>query len=158
VTYLLLKSLHMLSMLLLFGTGLGSAWFKWMSDRNGDLAGIAQTNAMVVQADWIFTTPTVIIQPVTGLWMLQLLDLPLDSDWIIASLVLYGLAATCWLPVVWLQIRMRNLSRQALATNQPLPDQYRRYARYWFRLGIPAFLAMLGIVFLMVFKPIGWLS
>ena len=158
MTYLLLKSLHMLSMVLLFGTGLGSAWYKWMSDRSGDLAGITQTNALVVRADWIFTTPTVLIQPFTGLWMLHILGLPLSSDWVIASLLLYGLAAACWLPVVWLQIRMRDLSRQALAADRPLPDRYHRYARYWFYLGVPAFLAMLGIVFLMIFKPAGWFT
>ena len=149
MTYLVLKYVHILSMVLLFGTGLGSAWYKWMADRSGDVAHIAVTNRHVVLADWLFTTPTVLIQPITGLWMVYLLHLPLATPWIAISLGLYLLAGACWLPVVWLQIRMRQLSDVADVT---LPEQYWRYARIWFWLGVPAFAAMLVVVLLMVFK------
>jgi uncharacterized membrane protein len=129
-----------------------------MGDRSDDLAGIARINTLVVRADWIFTTPAIILQPLTGLGMMHVLGLPLGSSWITASLFLYSLAAACWLPVVWLQIRMRDLSRTALATNQPLPERYQDYARYWFWLGVPAFLCMAAIILLMVFKPAGGLA
>ena len=158
MSYLFLKYLHLLSLVILVGTGLGSAWYKWMGDRSDDLAGIARINTLVVQADWIFTTPAIILQPLTGLGMMHVLGLPLGSSWITASLFLYGLAAACWLPVVWLQIRMRDLSRAALAANQPLPERYQYYARYWFWLGVPAFLCMVAIILLMVFKPAGGLA
>ncbi|WP_456412886.1 DUF2269 family protein [Thiolapillus sp.] len=153
MTYLALKYLHILSMVLLFGTGLGSAFYKWMADRSGDLAHIATTNRHVVLADWMFTTPAIIVQPLSGLGLLYLLGLPLNTPWTSISLALYILAGACWLPVVWLQIRMRNLARTALVENQPLPAQYWQYARFWFWLGVPAFTAMLLIVFLMIFKP-----
>lgn len=153
MTYLSLKYLHILSMVLLFGTGLGSAFYKWMADRSGNLAHIAVTNRHVVLADWLFTTPTVIFQPISGLWLAHLLHFPLTTPWLMLSLALYIIAGVCWLPVVWLQIKMRQLSEQALAQQTELPDLYWRYARYWFYLGIPAFLAMLVIVYLMVFKP-----
>ncbi|MEY2690650.1 MAG: hypothetical protein RL375_4850, partial [Pseudomonadota bacterium] len=107
MTYTDIKTLHLLSMVLLFGTGLGSAYYKWMADRSGHVAHIAVTNRHVVLADWLFTTPTVILQPLTGLWMAHLAGWPLSTPWIAASLVLYALAGLCWLPVVWLQIRMR---------------------------------------------------
>lgn len=152
MSYLLLKYLHILSMVLLFGTGLGSAFYKWMADRSGHVAHIAVMNRHVVLADWIFTTPTVIFQPISGLWMVHLLGLPLTTPWIAISLSLYVVAGVCWLPVVWLQIRMRTLADEAVKTQAALPALYWRYARIWFGLGVPAFIAMLAVVFLMVFK------
>ena len=152
--YLSLKTLHILSMLLLFGTGLGSAFYKWMADRSGNLAHIAVTNRHVVLADWLFTTPTVIFQPISGLAMALLAGYSLRSDWIAISLALYVFAGACWLPVVWLQIRMQRLSAEALAQQTALPAAYWRMARCWFWLGLPAFTAMLLVVALMVFKHI----
>lgn len=152
MTYLSLKYLHVLSMVLLFGTGLGSAFYKWMADRSGNVAHIAITNRHVVLADWLFTTPTILIQPISGLWLVSLLEIPITTPWVIASLLLYALAGACWLPVVWLQIRMRQLAQDAVTTNSPLSARYWRYSRIWFWLGLPAFLAMLLIVLLMIFK------
>jgi uncharacterized membrane protein len=152
MTYLTLKYIHIMSMLLLFGVGLGSAFYKWMADRSGDLPHIAVTNRHVVLADWMFTTPTVIIQPLTGLYLAHLIGLPLTTPWIAISLGLYLLAGLCWLPVVWLQLQMRTLAQTSLEHNSSLPTQYWRYADIWFWLGVPAFTAMLLIVFLMVFK------
>jgi len=152
MTYTLLKTLHILSLVLLFGTGLGSAFYKWMADRSGNVAHIAVTNRHVVLADWIFTTPTVIFQPLSGLWMVSLLDLPLTTPWIAASLLLYVVAGVCWLPVVWLQLRMQKIAALAFAHAAPLPASYWQLARWWFWLGVPAFTAMVLVVTLMVFK------
>lgn len=152
MTYLTLKTLHVLSMVLLFGTGLGSAFYKWMADRSGNQPHIAATNRHVVLADWLFTTPTVIFQPISGLWMAHLLGVSIDTPWIAASLSLYLLAGACWLPVVWLQIRMRRIAAESLAKGLPLPQRYWQLARRWFWLGVPAFSAMVLVVALMVFK------
>ncbi|VAW66840.1 FIG00538223: hypothetical protein [hydrothermal vent metagenome] len=154
MTLLSLKYLHILSMILLFGTGLGSAFYKWSADRSGNILHIANTNRHVVLADWLFTTPTVIIQPLSGLWMAHLLGIPFSTPWLIASLVLYTIAGVCWLPVVWLQIKMHNISKNAAAHQTELPAQYWHYAHSWFYLGIPAFTTMLLIVYLMIFKSI----
>ncbi len=152
-TYLFLKWLHILSAFLLFGTGLGSAFYKFMSDRQGDIRAIAVTNRHVVLADWLFTTPTVILQPLTGFLMLFWSGWPWHTPWILISVGLYLLAGACWLPVVWLQLRMRALADAAVREDRPLPAQYWRYTRIWFWLGVPAFIAMIGVVGLMVFKP-----
>ncbi|MBI4807830.1 MAG: DUF2269 domain-containing protein [Nitrosomonadales bacterium] len=154
MSYTAIKTLHILSMVLLFGTGLGSAFYKWMADRSGNIAHIAITNRHVVLADWIFTTPTVIFQPVSGLWMVYLLGLPLSTPWIAASLSLFFLAGACWLPVVWLQMRMQKIASIAVVESTPLPDIYWRMARWWFWLGVPAFTAMVLVVTMMVFKNI----
>jgi uncharacterized membrane protein len=146
------RARHIPSSTLLFGTGLGSAFYKWIADRDNDLATIARTNRAVVLADWVFTTPTVIIQPITGLWLVHLLGIPLDQPWILAAISLYALAGICWLPVVWLQIRMRELSDHALRDNQELDERYRRYARAWFWLGVAGFSSVVAIYFLMVVK------
>ncbi len=151
--YLSLKWLHILSATILVGVGFGTAFYKWMIDRSGDVRVIAYASRLVVLADWLFTTPAIILQPLTGLWMLHLAGYSLSSPWIAWTLLLYALAGVCWLPVVWLQYRMRALALAALATEQALPASYWRYARTWFWLGIPAFAAMLAIYALMVFKP-----
>ncbi len=154
MTYLTLKTLHILSMVLLFGTGLGSAFYKWMADRSGNLPHIAVTNRHVVLADWCFTTPTVIFQPISGLVLANMAGIAPSDPWIAASLALYVLAGACWLPVVWLQIRMQKIAESALAANTPLPARYWQLARWWFWLGVPAFTAMVLVVALMVFKHI----
>ena len=152
--YLILKWIHILSAVLLFGTGLGSAFYKYFTDRSGDIHAIAVTNRLVVFADWLITTPTIIIQPITGFWMLELLNYTDYPLWVWFSLALYLLAGACWLPVVVLQIRMREMADQQLAIGQALGQDYWRMARAWFWLGVPAFLAMVGVVWLMVFKSI----
>lgn len=151
--YLTLKWLHILSSVVLVGTGLGSAYYMFFANRSRDLAAQAVVARLVVQADWWFTTPTVLLQPATGLAMVHLAGFPLSTPWIAASLVLYAVAGLCWLPVVWLQIRMRALAQQAVEADTPLPDLYWRYARWWEWLGYPAFAAMVVVFYLMAAKP-----
>ena len=152
MTYLILKYFHIISAILLFGTGLGSAFYKWMADRSGNINHIAITNKNVVLADWLFTTPTVIFQPISGIWMASLVGLPLTTPWIMYSLILYVIAGACWLPVVYLQIKMQKIANHALENNKELPKQYWKYAKLWFVLGIPAFIAMVLVVLLMTLK------
>ncbi len=154
MSYLALKWIHILSAILLFGTGLGSAFYKFMTQRTGDVRAVAVTDRLVVLADWLFTTPTIILQPLTGIAMLWLIDMPLTTPWVALSFGLYFLAGACWLPVVWLQIRMRRMAEEALAEGTALPPRYHHYARTWFWLGVPAFAAMVAVVALMVFKPV----
>jgi uncharacterized membrane protein len=151
--YLLLKVVHILSSALLFGTGLGTAFFMWQAHRSGDVGTIARVSRNVVLADWFFTTPAVIVQPLTGLWMVTIAGYPLEQRWIASSLVLYVLVGLCWLPVVWLQICVRELSNAAAANGQALPAIYNRYMQVWFWLGWPAFIGVLVIFWLMVAKP-----
>ncbi len=151
--YLLIKWVHILSATILFGTGIGIAFFKWMTDRSGDVRAIRLVNERTVLADLVFTTPAVILQPLTGFALVYLAHFPLSSAWLILTVALYALAGACWLPVLWLQIRMRDMARLADAHNLPLPAQYWRYARRWFWLGVPAFLALILVYWLMVFKP-----
>jgi uncharacterized membrane protein len=153
VEYLALKTLHIVSAALLFGTGFGSAFYKYCADRSGDLRAIVFASKTVVLADWIFTAPAVVIQPLTGLLMAHQAPYAVTQTWLMASIALYILAAGCWLPAVYLQIRMRDVAVRALEQNEPLPPSYRRMARIWFWLGVPAFTAVIVIFHLMVFKP-----
>jgi uncharacterized membrane protein len=106
-----------------------------------------------VLADWLFTAPAVILQPLTGWWLMQQLQLSWTTPWIVAALALYVVAGACWLPVVWLQIRLRDLAAGADRQQSPLPGDYHRLYRIWFALGWPAFLAVLAIFVLMVARP-----
>lgn len=151
--YLLLKTIHILSATILFGTGLGTAFHMWRADRMGDLAVIAAATRQTVLADWMFTMPAVIVQPLTGFLLLFEAGYGLDEGWVVLSLVLYVVTGACWLPVVWLQIRMRDMAAEAQASSGALPPLYRRYMRIWFALGWPAFGAVTAIFFLMVFRP-----
>lgn len=148
-----LKFLHILSAVLLFGTGLGTAFHGMASNLSRDVRAIAVANRNVVLADWLFTTPTVVLQPVTGVWLALAQGWPLETGWIVVTLVLYAVAGACWLPVVWLQLQMRRLADDAVAAGTGLPPLYHRYFRIWFALGWPAFAAMVAILGLMVFKP-----
>lgn len=152
-TYMLLKLLHVLSSTVLFGTGMGIAFFKWITDRTGDVRAIRIVTERTVLADYVFTTPAVILQPITGLAMVWLAGYPLFSTWIVWSVGLYLLAGVCWLPVVWLQIRLRDIARVADSAGTSLPPEYWRLARWWFLLGIPAFSALVVIFWLMLNKP-----
>jgi uncharacterized membrane protein len=151
--YEAVKTVHILSATVLFGTGLGTAWFMWRADRSGDVALIAATARNVVVADWLFTTPAVIVQPLSGLWLIHLVGYAPTEPWLLWTYGLYALAAVCWLPVVRLQIRMRDLATTARANGESLPPEYHVLARAWFLLGWPAFLAVVIIVWLMVARP-----
>ncbi len=151
--YLLVKWLHIVSATLLFGTGLGTAFYLFSANRTRDVHAIAVVARYVVLADWLFTTPSVILQPITGFILAHEAGFSLTSTWIVWSLGLYLLAGACWLPVVWLQIRMRDLARCADRDGTPLPPRYWRYARLWMALGFPAFFSVLIVFYLMVAKP-----
>jgi uncharacterized membrane protein len=152
--YLSLKWLHILSSVLLVGTGFGSAYYMFFANRTRNVTAQAVVSTLVVRADWWFTTPTVIIQPVTGFAMAYLAGLPLSTPWLAISIALFVFAGACWLPVVWLQIRMAAMAQEAARVGNKLPDAYWRYARWWEWLGYPAFAAMLGVFYLMVVKPV----
>ncbi|KQO24702.1 hypothetical protein ASF11_20435 [Acidovorax sp. Leaf76] len=154
--YLTLKWIHIVSSMLLVGTGLGSAFYMFFTNRSGNVQAQAVVTRLVVRADWWFTTPTVFVQPATGLGMAYMLGLPLTTPWLALSLGLYVLAGACWLPVVWLQLRMRDMAAEAACTGSALPPQYWRCARWWEALGYPAFIAMVVVFYLMVNKPGLW--
>jgi uncharacterized membrane protein len=151
--YGLIKTLHILSATVLFGTGLGTAYFMWSASRTRDARVIASVARHVVRADWVFTTPTVIFQPLSGIWLVHAAGYPW-TGWVGLSLVLYVFGGLCWLPVVWLQIRMRDAAQGAALQHRPLPHAYWRDARIWFWLGVPAFVSMVGVFFLMVSKHV----
>lgn len=152
--YLVLKWLHIVSSTLLFGTGIGSAWYLLFATVSRDVRAIAVVTKYVVMADWLFTATTVILQPLTGFYMVYLAGYPLHSKWLMWSIVLYAIAGACWLPVVWLQIRLRDLAAEAARTDTTLPALYWRYFRIWVALGVPAFAAFMAIFWLMVAKPV----
>jgi uncharacterized membrane protein len=151
--YAIVKWLHILSSTLLFGTGIGSAFYMLFVSLGKDVRATAVVARHVVWADWLFTTPTIIIQPLTGFYLVYLAGFPLTSRWIVWTVALYLLAGACWLPVVWLQIRMQKFAETAVENNTPLPDIYWRYLKIWTALGIPAFAALVIVFYLMVAKP-----
>ncbi|HEX2828926.1 MAG TPA: DUF2269 domain-containing protein [Burkholderiales bacterium] len=151
--YLLIKFIHILSSTLLFGTGLGSAFYMFCTNRSRDVRAIAVVTRRVVWADWLFTTPTAIVQPASGLYLVHLMGMPYTTPWIAWALVLYVVAGACWLPVVWLQIRMAGMAERAAAEESDLPPLFWRYDRIWTALGFPAFFAFIAIFYLMVAKP-----
>ncbi|MGN6828246.1 DUF2269 family protein [Paucibacter sp. M5-1] len=154
--YLLLKWLHVLSSVVLVGTGFGSAFYMFFANRSGSIAAQAVVTRLVVRADWWFTTPAAIFQPLSGLWLAHLAGWPWSTPWLALALGLYLLAGACWLPVVWLQLRMAEMATAAARAATPLPPLYWRYARRWEALGYPAFVAMLAVFYLMVAKPALW--
>ncbi|MDB5777658.1 MAG: putative rane protein [Polaromonas sp.] len=151
--YLFFKWLHVLFSTVLFGTGIGSAFYLLVASLSRDLPLVAGVTRWVVRADWLFTASTAVLQPASGLWMLHLTGIPLSTPWVRWSLILYALAIGCWLPVVWLQMRLRDIAASALAEGGGLPPAYWRHFWAWVALGVPALLAFLAIFWLMIAKP-----
>jgi uncharacterized membrane protein len=153
---LALKLIHVLGAAVLFGTGLGIAFFMWMANRSRDPAAIAHTAGTVVIADAVFTASAVIVQPFSGALLAWMIGYPIVESWIIASLALYVLVGLCWLPVVAIQLRLRDLAAAAARQGEPLPPDYDRLFRIWFWLGWPAFAGVIAIFALMLWKPQLW--
>ncbi|MCZ7447606.1 DUF2269 domain-containing protein [Agrobacterium rhizogenes] len=149
----LLRLAHVIGATVLFGTGAGIAFFMVMARRTANPALIAHVAGTVVIADTIFTATAAIIQPVTGYFLARIIGWPLTEGWIALSLGLYVFTGIFWLPVVWIQIRLRDIARDCAATGQTLPAQWFRLYRIWFACGFPAFFAVLGIIWLMLNKP-----
>lgn len=151
--YSILKTVHILSSVLMVGTGFGTAFYLYFANRTRSVEAIAVVARLVVRADWYFTAPAAIVQPLTGALMMRIAGWPAGARWIRASIALYAIAGACWLPVVVYQIRLARLAEQSMRDRAPLPTAYWCTAKRWELLGYPAFLAMLAIYFLMVTKP-----
>lgn len=148
-----LRWAHVIGAAVLLGTGAGIAFFMVMADRTGDPRAIAHVASTVVVADFLFTATAIIAQPVTGVLLARALGWPLGEGWIVLSVALYVATGVFWLPVVWMQMRMRDLARRAVRDGAPLPAAYHRLFRLWFAFGFPAFAAVLAIVLLMLSRP-----
>ena len=151
--YLVLKYLHVLGAVVLLGTGAGIAFFMFMANCTDDPAIVAATARIVVIADFVFTATAVIAQPITGVLLARNVGYSLTEGWIVASILLYLVTGAFWLPVVWMQAKMRDLAKAATSAGTPLPAAYHRLHRLWFWFGFPAFAAVLLIFWLMIARP-----
>jgi uncharacterized membrane protein len=149
----ILRWLHIIGATVLFGTGAGIAFFMLMAQRSGRAEIVAHVAGTVVIADTIFTATAVVAQPITGVLLARATGWPLSEGWIVLSVLLYIATGLFWLPVVWIQVRIRDLARRAVREGAPLPDEERRLFRIWLALGFPAFAAVLAILWLMVTRP-----
>jgi uncharacterized membrane protein len=154
--YVFLKWTHIVSSTVLFGMGAGIAFFFLRAQRTRDVRVIASVGRDVVLADALFTVAAVVTQPVSGIAMMRLAGYSWTLPWIQMSIVLYVIIGCCWLPVVWLQIRMRDMALAAAANASALPPLYYRCYQWWFALGWPAFIGVLVIFYLMTAKPALW--
>jgi uncharacterized membrane protein len=151
--YFALKFVHVIGACVLLGTGAGIAFFMLMAHRDGRPAVVAGVARIVVIADVLFTASAVVVQPVSGLLLTVNVGYSLFESWIVASIVLYLVTGAFWLPVVWMQMRMRELAEAAVEAGTPLPETYHRLFRWWFAFGVPAFASVLAIVWLMIARP-----
>ena len=151
--FFVIKDLHLIGAAVLLGTGAGIAFFMLLAHRSGEPAIVAGVARIVVIADLVFTATAVFAQPVTGVWLALTVGYELAEGWIVLSIGLYLLTGAFWLPVVWMQLRMRDLARAAVASGSALPAEYHRLFRWWFAFGFPAFGAVLAIFWLMITRP-----
>lgn len=154
--YAFLKLVHILGAAILFGTGLGIAFFMFWADRSRDAQFILGTANTVIVADFLFTASAVVVQPISGIALVYVTGYSLWESWIILSLLLYVLIGVCWLPVVFIQIALRNCARAAVDRGEALGPDYQRLMRIWFWLGWPAFFGMICLFWLMISKPEFW--
>lgn len=154
MVYFLLKYAHLMGAAVLLGTGAGIAFFMLIAHRTGNIATIAGVANIVVLADFLFTATAAVLQPITGIALALHVGYQLTEGWIMLSIALYVFIGVFWLPVVGIQMKMRDLAQVALANEQPLPQEYHRLFRVWFSFGFPAFGAMLVIYWLMLTRPV----
>lgn len=152
--YFVIKTLHILSSTILFGTGIGIAFFMFRSYFTDNINEKFYAAKNTVLADYIFTFPAVIIQPLTGVWLIHLGGFEWADMWLMWTYVLYAIAGACWLPVVWIQIQLKRMIVQSIESGDELPPRYNKLFKIWFSLGVPAFIGLVAIFCLMVFKPI----
>ena len=151
-SYLILKLIHILSAVVVTGTGAGIAFFMFMVSRSRDVAAIAVTARLVVLADWLFTAPAVVTQFVTGILLMNTLGYSFTSTWFLWVMALFFFIGLCWLPVIVIQYRLRTMADTSLSTGV-LDPEFKKMMRIWTALGVPAFVSILIIFWLMVFKP-----
>jgi len=145
--YLWIKLVHIISATILFGTGLGTAFFMSKAHLSRNREVMVVTLRHVVLADWVFTTPAVAIQLASGLWLTHQLGIPIGSLWFVLVACLFAFVGACWIPVVWMQIRIGRI-----IAGGGDRDDYRRLMSLWTVLGVLAFGGVLLLFFLMVFR------
>ena len=153
MAYFILKTVHVIGAAILFGTGVGIAFFMVLAHRTRNPVIVAHTASVVAIADFLFTGTAVLLQPITGIFLILVVGYDWQAAWIFYSLILYWIAGVFWLPVLWLQLQMRDLAREAAAADAPLPPLYRKYYAIWFACGFPAFGAVILIFWLMIAQP-----
>jgi len=151
--YFGLKFLHVIGASVLLGTGAGIAFFMLVAHLMGNPAVIAGVARIVVLADFVFTATAVVAQPITGVLLAWTAGYSLWEGWIVLSIILYIFTGAFWIPVVFIQMRMRNLAEAAVANGTPLPRAYHRLFWTWFAFGFPAFGAVVAIFWLMITRP-----
>ena len=152
--YFIVKTLHIIGSTILFGTGIGIAFFMFRSCFTGNLNGKYYAVSNTVLADCLFTFPAVILQPLTGFWLIHEVGYDWNSAWLLLTYGSYLLVAMCWLPVVWIQIQLKRMIKQSIENKTELPALYSRYFKAWVMLGWPALIGLVVIFFLMVAKPV----
>lgn len=152
--YTTVKTLHIISSTILFGTGIGTAFFMFRSYFTDNIHEKLYAARNTVLADYIFTFPAVIIQPVSGIALIYIAGFDWSAYWLMLSYVIYIIAGLCWLPVAWIQIQLKNMCIEASAKGTELPEKYNKLFKTWFLLGWPAFLGLVIVFYLMVAKPV----
>ena len=160
-TFALWKTAHVLSAAILFGSGIGIAFFCWFSYRRAmrsrDIGALRSVLQLTVSADAVLTAPAVLFQMVSGVVLMDMLNWSLTSPWSVAVWWLFVLVGCCWLPVVALQVLLKRDAERADSVDA-LPAKFHQRFCYWFGLGIPAFTAIVVIFYLMVAKPLSLTS
>lgn len=152
--YEIVKTIHIISATVLFGTGLGIAFFFFYANRSVDIAVRFFAARTTVLMDFLFTLPAVIVQPLTGFWLIYHAGYQWTETWLVITYIIYFIAGLCWIPVVFIQIKLRAILKTCVETSAPIPSEYHRLFRLWFALGWPAFTGLVIIFFMMVVKPV----
>lgn len=152
--YTIVKTLHIISSTILFGTGIGIAFFMFRSYFTESIHEKLYAARNTVLADYLFTFPAVVIQPLSGVALTHMAGFDWTAYWLVMTYAIYIVAGVCWLPVVWIQIQLKKMCIDASLTGSALPARYHKLFRIWFLLGWPAFLGLVFVFYLMVAKPV----
>jgi uncharacterized membrane protein len=149
------KWIHVLSSTVLFGTGLGAAFFMAMALRTRDPKVIAGVARIAIVTNLAFTLTAGVVQPLTGGILMAMMELTF-APWIMTALGLYVIIGACWVPVVMIQARIKALADRAVADGEGMPAETDRLYRAWSILAGAVFVALVAIFYLMLAQPALW--
>jgi len=149
-----IKFVHVLAAAAMLGTWLCLAAFMLLAHRSGNTSVVALTSRFVVRIELMVVAAAVALQPVSGLPLAAAIGVsPFGEFWIVAASVLYLIVVAAWIAAVRLEIRIRDLTREAVLGSAPLPAVYWRWFRIWSALAGPILAGMVAIFALMIWKP-----
>lgn len=150
--YPILKSIHVIGVILFVGNIAITGWWKAMADRTRDPRILAFAQRQVTLTDWVFTLGGIVLLAVSGALSAIVGGFAPTTPWLQWGSALFILSGVIWVAaLVPLQTKLGRMAK-AFAVSGAIPDQYWKLERLWVVFGVIATVLPLATVVVMVLK------